>query len=457
MSTQEKTGEQAGDKKTVDIMKRDITVGRNGVPVAKAKTTGGGYRTYEIYQRMRPGETTSKMKPNRLISEEYLSDPYSVTELLRENYPCFRDWIGNSFWITQYNDVTSIFTDEANFETRSKLWFYGIEEYGRDLRGEIPVLYAQANALDNNARAIAERIADDLAASDAPNLAIDFAARYAMELLCYSWGIPEADQEAFVERYWRMQRGINWEPVAEQAGRDAINEMTAYFEPLLAERRANPGEDMVSAIAGLELEDGPATAADVTTSLLEGDHESLHGGLANMWFLLLTNPDQLDVIKDDGRLIKFAWFETLRHSTPVLTAKRFARHEVERFGVLIPEGGLLNCSAAGANRDPRIYENPDKFEVTRKDVCQREPRGMYRADGLPAGVAFGFGPPSKHPAVPDDRPRSLYAITRDLAVTATEVLLEKMPNIHLKPGAAPELRSLRIGEMHTCWDLPVEG
>jgi hypothetical protein len=59
--------------------------------------------------------------------------------------------------------------------------------------------------------------------------------------------------------------------------------------------------------------------------------------------------------------------------------------------------------------------------------------------------------------VPDDRPRSLYAITRDLAVTATEVLLEKMPNIHLKPGAAPELRSLRIGEMHTCWDLPVEG
>jgi hypothetical protein len=82
---------------------------------------------------------------------------------------------------------------------------------------------------------------------------------------------------------------------------------------------------------------------------------------------------------------------------------------------------------------------------------------MYRADGLPAGVTFGMGPPSKHPAVPEDRPRSLYSINKDIAVKVSNILLDKMPNIGLKSGVSPELRSLRNGEMHTCWHLAVEG
>ena len=454
MSTQDQSAGK--DRSAIRKFTRDITVGRNGVPVARAKTSGEGFRTYEIHQRMRPGETTAKMRPNRLISEEFLTDPYAPLEVLRENYPCYRDWIGNSYWVTQYNDVTSIFVDDANFETRPKSWFYSIEGFGRDLRGEIPVLSAQANRIDENIDAIASQIVDDMAASDAPDLALDLAARLPMELLACVLDLPKDDVPLFVERYWAMQRGYHWEPKSEQAGLAAIEDLTAYFDPMIEARRANPGDDMVSAIATLDLDSGPATGADVVATLLEADHESLHGGLANMWFLLLTNPDQLAIIKDDRRFIKFSWFETLRHSTPVVTAKRFALHEVERFGLMLPEGAMMNCSAAAANRDPRIYENPDSFLVTRKDMCQREPRGMYRADGLPAGITFGMGPPSKHPAVPEDRPRSLYAINKDIAVKASNILLDKMPNIGLKSGASPELRALRNGEMHTCWHLPVE-
>jgi cytochrome P450 len=453
MSTQEQA--VGKDGKAIRKYERDITVGLNGVPVARAKTTGGGFRSYEIHQRMRPEETTAKMRPNRLISEEYLTDPYAPLAVLRENYPCYRDWIANSYWVTQYNDVTSVFVDDANFETRPKSWFYGIEGFGRDLRHEIPVLFAHAKRIDENIEAIVGRIVDDMAASDAPDLALDLAARLPMELLGCVLDLPEADMPDFVDRYWHMQRGYHWEPKSEQAGRTAIEELTAYFDPMVVARRANPGEDMVSAIATLECDDGPTTGADVVATLLEADHESLHGGLANMWFLLLTQPDQLAIIKDDRRFIKFAWFETLRHSSPVISAQRFALHEVERFGLLLPEGALVMCSAAAANRDPRIYGDADSFQVTRKDMCQREPRGMYRADGLPAGVTFGMGAPSKHPAVPEDRPRSLYAINRDIAVIASNILLDKMPNIGLKPGASPELRSLRTGEMHTCWHLPV--
>ena len=68
-----------------------------------------GFRTYELYQRERVGETTNLIKPRQLISNEYLEDPYPLLKILRENYPCYRDWLNNRFWITRYDDVTSVF------------------------------------------------------------------------------------------------------------------------------------------------------------------------------------------------------------------------------------------------------------------------------------------------------------------------------------------------------------
>ena len=147
----------------------------------------------------------------------------------------------------------------------------------------------------------------------------------------------------------------------------------------------------------------PVTVKDIVVTLLERDHETLHGTLANLWFLLLTHPEEQQQAISDRRLMKLAYLETLRHSTPVLSAHRYARHEIERFGRLIPEGAQLVCSAAAANRDPKIFNDPDSFIVDRKDMCQRESRGQYRADGLAAGIAFGLGKPSIHPAIPEDR------------------------------------------------------
>jgi cytochrome P450 len=436
--------------------KVDLVAGRNGVVISRRPSTdGAGFRSYEIHQRERVGESTEKIKPGQLVSPAYLRDPYPVLEILRENYPCYRNWGANSYWISRYNDVTSIFTDEANFETRPKTWYYGLEGFGRDLGEELPVLEAHARLVDDNAESIAQRVVSDFASRGEADLATEFAARFPLELLATLLDLPEEDIGTFVERYWRMQRGTSWEPVAQQAGITAMNELVGYFEPLLAARRAQPADDLISAVAGLELEAGPATAADLVVTLLEADHQTLHGSLANLWFLLLTNADQFEVARGDFRLLKLGYLETLRHSPPVLSAERYARHEVERFGRLLPDGAQLICSAAAANHDPRIFKDPQKFIVDRKDMCQREPRGQYRADGLATGIAFGLGAPSKHPAVPEDRPRSLYAITRDMAVIASRVLLERVGDITLQAGAEPHLASLRLGEMHTCWKLPV--
>lgn len=411
-----------------------------------------GYRTYEVYQRERVGETTNLLKPRELIVDEMLTEPHRLLTILRENYPCYRDWVGNRFWITRYDDVTSVFADEANYETRSKRWFYGRPELGRDLSGELTVSWSWANRIDASLDDVVSRVVGEL--GDAPDLATDFAARLPLELWGAVLDLPVEDLARFSACYWRMQRGWSWDAPAQVDGLAAFDELVEYFEPLLEERRGSGGDDLITAVADLDSADGPAAAADLVATILEADHETLHGGLANLWFLLLTNPDQLTAVKGEPRLMKFAWLEMLRHSPPVVAARRFTRHEVERFGRLIPGGGLLYCSALAANRDPRAFSDPDLFLVGRKDLCQREPRGQYRADGLPSGISFGTGPPSIHPAVPKERPRSTYAITRDVAVAASRALLERYPDIALADGAEPTLRSLRLDEMHTCWSLP---
>ncbi len=456
MSMDKETQTPATAKQGQSFWQGDTTIGNNGVAAAPRQIkTSIGYRSYEIYQRQRVRDSTEKLKPSDLVSDDYRVDPYPILGTLREHYPCYRDWLGNAYWITRYDDVTSIFADDANFETRSKLWHYGLEGYGRDLRSELPVLEAQAARTDQGIETIARSITTDLAASDAPDLAVDFAARLSVELLAHTLDLPKEDIGKFAGLYWRLQRGVSWEPKAQADGRQALHALADYIAPLLDARRNNPGDDVLSAIAALELEGGSATAADVVTTLLEGDHETLQGAFANLWFLLLTHPDQLARVRQEPRLLKYAYYETLRHSAPVLSAKRFARHEVERFGQLLPEGALLICSAAAANRDPRIFDNPDEFQIDRKDVCQREPRGQYRADGLASGIAFGLGKPSKYPALPEDRPRSLYALTRDTVITASRILLEEFPGLRLADGASPRLESLRVGDMHTCWHLPV--
>ena len=161
-------------------------------------------------------------------------------------------------------------------------------------------------------------------------------------------------------------------------------------------------------------------------------------------------------VSDDPRSLKSAWLESLRHSPPVLTAMRYPRHEVERFGRLVPEGALVRCSAAAANRDPRVFADPDRFDIERRDLTQREARGQHRADGLASAISVGTGPPSHHPAVPEDRPRSLFAITRDVVVGVSRVLLDATHDLRVVEGAEPSLRSLRLDEMRTCWSLPVE-
>ena len=415
-----------------------------------------GFRTYEVHQRARPADITEKIKPRAFYSAAFLDDPYSILAVVRDNTPCYRDWVGNAYWLTRYDDVTSVFVDDANFEPVRRT--STIAGFGRSFATEPTVVRCIADGTEAAASLLATRVVDDVVSStNGTDLASEFAARFSIELMAAVIGVPSDDRAWFATRFWRMSRSESWEPRSSVAAATASQDLRVYFDRLLTRRRAEGSgmTDLLSTISVLETPVGPTTGADVIATLLDQDHETLRGSIANLWFLLLTHPDELDRVRHDDRLLKFAYLEALRHSTPLLAARRRARHEVERFGRLLPQGALMICSAAAANRDPRVFRDPDVFDVARNDLCQREPRGQYRADGLPSGLAFGLGPPSRHPAVPEDRPRSTYALTRDTAVVASRELLVRAPKLRLAEGFAPRIHSLRLGEMHTCWSLPV--
>lgn len=427
-------------------------------------STRDGFRSYEVYQRERVGESTPLLKPRQLRSKEFAADPYPLLTILRENYPCYRDWHGNAFWLTRYDDVTSVFVDDANFETRSKLWQYRRPNFGRDLRNELAFLVAEANLIDRHVSGVVAEVIAEIGSratqGDAVDLAVEIAARVPVRLLARVLGIPDVDVARFGSLYWRMHRGAGWNPVSRQAGLDAMDALSAYFTPILAARQIDPQDDLVSTLAQLSLPGGPVTANDVVASLLEGDHETLHGALGSLLFQIVTDPAKQDQVRQDARFVTLAYLEVLRHSPPTLAAHRYSRHEVERFGRLLPEGCLMICSAAAAGRDPRAFPNdPESFVIDRRDMCQREPRGHYRADGLPTGIAFGLGKPSRFPALPEDRPRSRYALTRDTASTIIILVLDAFPRITLADTATPTqstptLRSFRPGATFTCWSLP---
>lgn len=428
--------------------------GQNGVVISRRAVASAGYRTYEIHQRERVGESTALVKPLQFVSAEFALDPYPLLGILRENYPCYLNWATNSYWLTRYNDVTSVFADDANFETRSKLWFYGQPDFGRNFGAHIDVLRSHEKSFDGSVKPISEKIVGELLSAGGGDLALDFAARLPLDLLVGWLDIPSDRVSWFVECYLTIQRGHYWDTQAQSDGLVALNELATYFESLLKQRIDSTNSDLISTFVQIRRSDTSVSGADIATTLLEWDHETLHGALANLWYRLLTEPNSLAQVRADPRLMKFAYLECLRHSAPVLSAKRFARHEVERFGRLLPAGALVLCVAAAANRDPRIFKDPDRFIVGRKDLCQREPRGQYRADGLASGIAFGLGAPTKHPALPEDRPRSLYAITRDTAVAASATLLAMTKEIRVN-GNAQAPRCLRLQEMHACWNLPV--
>jgi cytochrome P450 len=187
------------------------------------------------------------------------------------------------------------------------------------------------------------------------------------------FGIPPADREAFHERTMQTARFFGV-PVgdlegAARAANLAVLQLEQYFRDLLEERRRRPGDDLMSLFLTGE-DQGRLTAEEVCSQcilLLGAGHITTMDQLGNTTLALLEDPEQMDRLRDDLRLIHSATEEGLRYDGTVQVLQRIAREDLMLHGEIIRKGELVYLALGAANRDPEVFAEPDQFHVDRAD------------------------------------------------------------------------------------------
>ena len=162
---------------------------------------------------------------------------------------------------------------------------------------------------------------------------------------------------AIVDSVQRLTAGLD----ARDAAMLAYRDLAAAIE---ATARSDPPAPLVPAFAALSTAEVVANAAVI----LFGGIETSEGATANAIWHLLTNPDALAAVRANRSLVGAAVEESLRLEPAAATIDRYATTDVELSGVPIRAGDYVVVSLAGANRDPTVFADPDRFDIARPNV-----------------------------------------------------------------------------------------
>jgi cytochrome P450 len=159
-------------------------------------------------------------------------------------------------------------------------------------------------------------------------------------------------------------------PGGEEARRigACLEEMAAFLDEVTAERQRRPSGDLISALLRAESVDGALTADEVTIfifTLLVAGNVTTTNLIGNATLALLEHPAELARLVADRSLVPLLVEEALRYDSPAQLLFRTATEDVEIAGVRIPAGAVVAPLFASANRDERVFPDPDRFDVTR--------------------------------------------------------------------------------------------
>lgn len=216
---------------------------------------------------------------------------------------------------------------------------------------------------------ITHELLDGVEAAARPDLIADFAGPLPALIIAEILGIPEAQRPQMIERGDRgaplLDIGVSWNTFrrAMQSLRENDREFSEHIERL----RNNPGDDIYSQI----ICDGDLDRRElgVTALLLAGaGFETTINLIGNAIVLLLRHPEQLAKLREDPQLWPGAVEEVLRLDSPVQMTSRNALCELELAGQRLARGETVALLLGGANRDPNVFPDPGRFEVTRANA-----------------------------------------------------------------------------------------
>jgi cytochrome P450 len=261
---------------------------------------------------------------------------------------------------------------------------------------------------------IVDRLIDGFVNRGRAELVSEFTQHFAFGFIHALMELPDEDRRVF-QKLAVGQLAVSYDPAH---GDEAVRKLSSYIRQLVARRRLQPSSevDFVHTIATAEI-DGELLPDDIVMAffriLMNAGGDTSYHGFGNILTGLLTNPEQMEQVRDDRSLVPAAIEEGLRWNGPVLFIFREPTRETQIGGITVRPGEHFVYVAIGSsNRDETLWDRPDVFDIHRKQ--QRH-------------VAFGFGP---HVCIG----QHLARMEMTLALNA---LLDRLPNLRLDPKAAP--------------------
>ncbi|WP_406453370.1 cytochrome P450 [Streptomyces sp. NBC_01622] len=229
-------------------------------------------------------------------------------------------------------------------------------------------------ALEPRIREATEALFTEAAAKGRFEVVSDLAYPLPLRIMCELLGVPFADRDLIQDWSGKLSEALEpplpglVAPRATTQAAQARAEFIQYFRELIARRRTDPRDDLVSHLVQVEesgdrLDEHELLATCIL--LINAGHETTVNLISNGVLALLRHPDQLELLRSRPELSGDAVEEVLRYDAPVHVTSRVARETVDLPGVHAEEGDFLVLLLGAANRDPDVFPDPDRFDITR--------------------------------------------------------------------------------------------
>ena len=329
------------------------------------------------------------------FAPSFRDDPYPALHGLRERDPVNLTPVG-TWRISRYDDVAAIFRtaktsmtlsngESPNFDPLDKRGSFLEFMLNKDDPEHIGLRRLATLTLNpKTARMMEDEV--KLTVTDAMDAALKrggmdvvphMAHNVPSRMVCKIMGIPECDREKFNE--WTAARTNAFfakflPPEVQQRTRDAGNAMADYFEALMRERRKKLGDDLISTM--IKANDSADKLSDdalviQAIGIIIAGYETTIGLIGNGTRALIDHPEQMEKLRVQPDLVNNAVNECLRYDTPILFNWRVLQEPFEVSGKTLPADAVIWQMLASANRDPDRFENPDVFDIERKDVAHQ--------------------------------------------------------------------------------------
>jgi cytochrome P450 len=263
---------------------------------------------------------------------------------------------------------------------------------------------------DETVRPLISQAVDTLIDARRAELVGDLCLPYPLRVIGSILGLPPTDYQRFHRLAIEMiALSVDFDRAARAAAA-----LRGFFAGILELRRADPRDDMISVLAHAETDGARLSDDDIFAFLrllLPAGAETAYRSSSSLLYALLTDPEQLEALREDRSLIPRAVDETIRWEPPLLYVPRTARQTVDLSGTQVPEGATVTCNLGAANHDPLRFHEPDRFDLRRDD-------GGH--------VGFGFG---AHTCLG-------MHLARMETGALIDILLERLPGLRLDPHAA---------------------